>query len=55
MSDYTKNCRHPRVDRAGFCAYCNEKVTEGEPPLPPLRPKRWSQEAIDKSLFGKLK
>lgn len=49
-------CKHKRVDNAGFCSntFCGEKITDGEPPLPPARPKRWSQEAIDKSLFRKL-
>ncbi len=50
-------CKHKRIDNAGFCAnsFCGEKITDGEPPLPPMRPKRWSQEAIDKSLFAKIK
>lgn len=54
MTDYRKPCRGHRADRAGYCKFCGEKITDGEPPLPPLRLKRWSQEAIDKSLFNKL-
>lgn len=55
MADHTKECRKHRADLAGFCSFCGEKVAEAETPLQPIRPKRWSQEAIDKSLFNKLK
>ena len=47
--------RKHRADRAGYCSFCQQKISEAEKPLEPIRPKRWSQEAIDKSLFNKLK